>query len=182
MLPELGANEIAKLQNLFDQIETELYEHAPGATAALHHSLSLLLIEIWRASNPPIVELGFMPRKIVDDFLHLVEMHLDSHWTASEYARKIGVSRDRLNTAVHASIGVTPHRHIQSRLIDEAKALLLGSNLQVAEVGFRLGFKDAAYFNRFFQRNLRMSPGRFRKAHANERVDPRTRKSFAAWP
>ncbi|HEY1121221.1 MAG TPA: helix-turn-helix domain-containing protein, partial [Haloferula sp.] len=47
------------------------------------------------------------------------------------------------------------------RLLD-AKRLLLYSELSVAEIGYRLGFKDPSYFGRFFRRYESRTPAEFR--------------------
>lgn len=181
-LPSLPDLHLDKLQFQFERIESELFDMAPGAFSAVDHCISLLLIEIWRASSPPHPELDTLPQSIVDHFLHLVELHLQDHWAISQYAHQIGVSRDRLNSAVRRAIGISPYGHIQSRLVDEAKSLLLNSNLHVAEIAYKLGFADAAYFNRFFQRHTAVPPGRFRNISSTAHDERQKESSFAAWP
>lgn len=181
-LSDPPAPSMSTLQMLFENIERELREIAPGTDTVLHHYVSLLLIEIWRAAAPPAQSTDPQPHRISDSFLNLVELHLQNHWTVAEYARRIGVSRDRLNVAVRRTLGVSPHIHLQRRLIEEAKALLVSSNLQVAEIGYKLGFGDAAYFNRFFQRHLDMPPGRFRQAYTPLYRRTSSVISFADWP
>jgi len=182
-LSDPPAAHLSTLQMLYGNIERELRELKPGADTVLHHYVSLLLIEIWRAAAPPVQSSDHpQPHRISDSFLNLVELHLQNHWTVAEYAKRIGVSRDRLNVAVRRSLGVSPHLHLQRRLIEEAKALLVSSNLQVAEIGYKLGFSDAAYFNRFFQRHLDMPPGRFRNAYTPLYRGTDHVISFADWP
>lgn len=179
---QIPATTAAKFKNLFEQIESETLNARPGARAVIHHCISLLLIEIWRTSNPAQGELDELPHQIVDEFLHLVEIHLQSHWTVQQYAERIGVSRDRLNSTVRRSLDTSPHRHIQARMVEEAKSLLLRSNMHVAEIAYKLGFTDAAYFNRFFQRHADVAPGKFRLLNSTTRHRAPRETAFHAWP
>jgi len=171
---------LAKLGELIATMERELYDNGPAAQTVVQYCLSLLLIEFWRLSRPEISGPRATPRNIVHNFMSLVDLHLRDHWSVQLYARHMGVSKDRLNSAVLRATGRTPLAHIHRRLMTEAKTLLTGSSLQVAEVAYMLGFKDAAYFNRFFQRHAGQPPGRFRHNAAAQKVQPD--QSFAAWP
>ncbi|MBD9640698.1 helix-turn-helix domain-containing protein [Ensifer sp. ENS07] len=62
----------------------------------------------------------------------------------------------------------------------EASILLDNSGLQVSEVAEVLGFKDAAYFSRFFKRIAGVSPRAHRAGAALKRNDVNT--NYAAWP
>ena len=73
-------------------------------------------------------------------------------------------------------MGRSPLALAHARLMSEAEQLLNGTGLQVAD---RLGFRDPAYFSRFFQRHAGMPPGRYRAALAAAGSGAR---SFAAWP
>ena len=76
-------------------------------------------------------------------------------------------------------MGRSPLALAHARLMSEAEQLLNGTGLQVAEVADRLGFRDPAYFSRFFQRHAGMPPGRHRATLAAAGSGAR---SFAAWP
>lgn len=171
-----------RLRWLFGEIEAELSGESPGSEAAVQMLVSLALVHIWRAAAPKIERPVHLPSRIVQDFLGLVELNLTQHWTVGQYAETLEVTRDRLNAVVRRAIGRTPHAHIQARLMDETKTLLLQSDLQMAEIAYRLGFSDAAYFNRFFQRHEDVPPGKYRRMHRPTGAEEDTRASYAAWP
>jgi AraC family transcriptional regulator, transcriptional activator of pobA len=181
-LSELPKPMMESLVGLFNKVETETHDMEPGAETVLLHCVSLLLIEIWRAAAPPLQATAPAPHRISDNFFNLVELHLQNHWTVGEYASRIGVSRDRLNEAVRRAIGIPPHQHIQRRLVEEAKALLVTTNLQVAEIGYKLGFDDAAYFTRFFRRHEKLAPSQFRRTFTPIWRSRSEEVSFAEWP
>ncbi|HEV7369920.1 helix-turn-helix domain-containing protein [Arenibaculum sp.] len=182
--PVLGAKlDAPAARRLCDTIATvgeELAANRPGAQEAVGHHLALVLIEIWRLSGPAVAKPLPSPRATVRNFLHLVDLHIRDHWPVARYARFLGVSTDRLNSAVRRFTGRSPLAVIHDRLIAEAEILLDGSGLQVAEVAEALGFRDAAYFNRFFRRKTGTPPGRHRAAAPRGRAG--VDKSFAAWP
>jgi AraC family transcriptional regulator, transcriptional activator of pobA len=173
---------IQRMSRLFDDIRGELYENDPAAQEIVQHSLSLMLIHFWRASKPAIHGAVLLPRQIVHEFLGLVELHMQSHWTIERYSKYLGVSKDRLNTATRRSVGMSPNQYIQQRLMSEVKTLLLNSDLSVSEIAFKLGFADAAYFNRFFQRHENIPPGRFRTRGVQQDGQKIRGSEFAAWP
>lgn len=163
-----------------DAIHREIETDTPGSREAVRHHLALLLIAIWRITNPADLQPKPSPRAIVHDFLHLVELHARDHWTVARYARFLGVGTDRLNSAVRRATGRSPLAHIHARLMAQAETLLDGSPLQIGEIAHALGFRDAAYFSRFFKR-ITGHPPRIRRDDAVRRsAKPDT--SFAAWP
>lgn len=170
----------ARIIDLIDSIRVELFDNGPAAGTVVQHSLTLLLIEIWRGFRPRLTGPKPLPRRIVHTFFFLVDLHLHDHWRVQDYAHHIGVSKDRLNSAVRRATGRAPLAHIHARIMTEAKTLLSESGLQVAEVAYKLGYRDAAYFNRFFQRQAGMPPGRFRTQALRDRPDHDL--SYAAWP
>ncbi len=171
-----------KLRLYFNEIKDELYENPPGGATAIQHCLTLILILVWRTSTPSVASPVILPRQIVHDFLYLVELHMQEHWRVTQYARHLNISKDSLNNAVRKVVDQSPHQYIQSRLINETKTLLLTSDLKVSEIAYRLGFSDAAYFNRFFQRHTKISPGRFRSQNLPQEPASAGLDAFAAWP
>ena len=78
------------------------------------------------------------------------------------HARNLGVSTTALRTACSTIAGKAPMAMIDDRALLEAKRQLLYTCLSVGEVGYSVGFDDAAYFSRFFSRHVGQSPKEYR--------------------
>lgn len=161
-------------------IERELRDNEAGAIEMIRHHLAVTLISLWRLANTGTQMARPSPRAIVRGFVHLMELHLREHRALGDYADMLGVTADRLNTAVRRTAGRSPMELIHGRLMTEATVLLDNSGLQVAEIADRLGFKDAAYFSRFFKRIAGISPRAYRDGLATKKDE--TSPNFAAWP
>ncbi|MCA0994482.1 helix-turn-helix domain-containing protein [Alloyangia pacifica] len=174
----VGPERAQILRRLAD-LREELTGGAPGAEMMAGHILSLLLIQIWRGVKAGRQRPDVATGGLVQGFVQLAGLHLREHWQVGDYAAALGVSRDRLSDAVRRATGRAPQVWLHEALHREAAELLTNSGLQVAQVGFRLGFSDPAYFNRFFKRMEGVPPSRFRR-RAARRSAPST--SYAAWP
>jgi len=80
-----------------------------------------------------------------------------------DYANRIAVHINHLNTAVQKATGKSTTTHISERLFAEAKSLLKYTDYNVAEIASGLGFEYQSYFNRFFKKYAGVSPTEYRK-------------------
>lgn len=174
------ADLLRRLAHSVTEIGRELADARPASREACLAHLQVVAIHLLRLVAPEPVEAVASPQVLVQNFLHLVELNVRRHWRLGDYARELGVSADRLVTAIERATGATPSEIAHRRLIEDARQLLGGSPLQVAEVALALGFRDPAYFNRFFSRHVGMPPGRYRAQAASDRRAPGG--SYAAWP
>lgn len=163
-----------------EAIAAENFAPAPGSDTVTAALLSVLLIRLWRGALAEVAAAGPVPRSLIERFVLLVGQHKREQWTVEAYARRLGVSRERLGSAIRRATGLSPQAYIHREILTDARGLLLNSSLQVTEVAFRLGFQDPGYFNRFFTRHEGLSPGRFRRSAAGSRTAPP--QSYAAWP
>lgn len=170
--------ELKRFSIIMEMVLEELYENAPASQEAVRYNLTLLLIQIWRSTIRERAQSKAVPKSIFQNFVSLVELHATDHWTVKNYAEQIEVSKDRLTSAVKRATGKSPLSVIHRKLMQEAERQLLSSSHQISEIAYKLGFKDAAYFNRFFQKNAGMPPGKYRVLK-QENESPR---NFAAWP
>ncbi|MGV8833301.1 MAG: helix-turn-helix domain-containing protein [Devosia sp.] len=182
--PQLGTRlkpEIARrLTDNLLAIEAELRSVEPGTAEMVRHLLAVVFIGLWRLSELVSHDARPLPRFIVDRFLQLVELHLDDQWKVADYAAAMGVSTDRLNTAVRRALGKAPLEIIHARVCAAARQMLESSGLQIDGVAALLGFDDPAYFSRFFKRLTGLSPRQYRHDYASRAAPPTG--SFAAWP
>jgi AraC family transcriptional activator of pobA len=96
-------------------------------------------------------------------FRLLVETHYQKHWPVKRYARQLALSESSLNRICRNLTGGTAFDIVQQRLALEARRRLVYVGGSVAGVAAALGFKDSAYFCRFFRRHTGVSPAEFRR-------------------
>ncbi|MCC8366284.1 4-hydroxyphenylacetate catabolism regulatory protein HpaA [Xenorhabdus sp. PB61.4] len=101
--------------------------------------------------------------KLFQRFNQLVDQHYSQHLTVPEYAQILGITESRLKDMCRRFANRPPKRLIFDRQLREAKRLLLFSDSPVFEVAYQLGFKDPAYFARFFNRLEGCSPSIWRE-------------------
>lgn len=78
------------------------------------------------------------------------------------YANQLSISSKRLNQILQDYTGHSASYFIQEHTIMQAKHLILTSKMNINEIATELGFKDVAYFSRFFKRWMGLSPEKFR--------------------
>jgi AraC family transcriptional activator of pobA len=96
-------------------------------------------------------------------FRALMETHYADHWPVERYARQLGLSETSLNRLCRRLTGSTGFDLIQQRLALEARRRLMYLPGSVHGIASELGFKDSAYFCRFFRRHSGISPQGFRR-------------------
>lgn len=103
-------------------------------------------------------------------FRTLVESHYRDHRPVSLYAQELAVTEKRLTAACRRVAEKAPLDVIHARLLIEAKRNLLYTSMTIAEAGYALGFRDPAYFTRFFTRRAGVAPRQFKAAAGHEAV------------
>ncbi len=82
--------------------------------------------------------------------------------SANDFAQRLSVHVNHLNRAIRETTGKTTTDHIADRLLSEAKSLLRHTDWNVSEIGYCLGFEEAAHFNNFFKKQTQQTPSTFR--------------------
>jgi AraC family transcriptional activator of pobA len=78
--------------------------------------------------------------------------------TAQDYAKNLNMHTNHLNRAVKEVTGKATTAHISERIISEAKALLLHTDWNIADIAYALGFEYPTYFNNFFKKITGTNP------------------------
>jgi len=135
-----------------------------GRAAALDSLTRLIMIRLLRlcAHAQPARPTAHEDLRIFHRFNELIEAHYLEHWPLARYAQGIGVTQARLNEVCRRIADLPSKRLILERLMQEAKRLLLFTGSSANEICYQLGFKDPAYFSRFFLRYAQMTPGEYR--------------------
>ncbi|QIL73865.1 helix-turn-helix domain-containing protein (plasmid) [Diaphorobacter sp. HDW4B] len=163
------ADESETAQQMFTiitQLGSEIANKPSGHVVGTEALLTLLLLMLVRRShlNQVIPEDGPSPKesRLVERFRELIEQHYRQHLQLQNYASMLAVSLVQLRTACAAVAAQSPTKMIHARLITEAKRHLIFGEMSMEQIAFGLGFSDAAYFTRFFRKEVGQSPSQFR--------------------
>src|SRR5690606_37501653 len=77
--------------------------------------------------------------------------------------RAVGLSRPAFARHCSSRLGRSPMRYLTERRMQEAAALLLGSDAALAEVARRVGYVSEFAFNRAFKKHHGVPPGVYRR-------------------
>jgi len=161
------------LDEYIQQIKRELKNEADfGQTELLRNYLKAFLIQVQRKKNE-FAKTDGKASFLVDEkkvqlirFVNLVDENYKKGLTVAEYAKLMLISPRTLSDLTSQILNKTPSLMIQERIILEAQRLLLHSDLNVNQIGYRLGFDDPSYFVKYFKKHTSISPTDFRKSIA----------------
>lgn len=102
--------------------------------------------------------------QITNKFRSLLEKRYKEHWKIKDYAGQLNISVSTLNRLCHQAFNDSAKSIIKERLIIEAKRKLIYTVETLENIAYELGFKDPAYFSRFFKQCEGLSPKAFRQS------------------
>lgn len=162
---ELTKAEARELEPLFKEMQAEHDQARSGVQHMVRSLLRIVFVKAQRihATRADAQAKGGRAGALVRSFQLAVERHFHEWDALADYARELGVGVNHLNDTVSRATGCAAGEHIRRRRLLSAKRQLLHSELTVAEVGYRMGFRDPSYFGRFFRRYEGVTPAEFRQ-------------------
>jgi AraC family transcriptional activator of pobA len=175
---------VATIARSMAAIAKELAEPARlGAAAIISSELTLCVLRFWRLFPGSLnLEAAGSSAEVLRRFRLLVEERFQEHLPVSVYARLLGVTPDRLHSICTRTLHRSPRELIHQRIVQEGVARLEASGATLKQIAFALGFKDTAYFNRFFRKHTGKPPGAWRRSHPSSRGASSPPQTFADWP
>jgi AraC-like DNA-binding protein/quercetin dioxygenase-like cupin family protein len=150
----------AWLAHLTD-LDAELRGRRDGYADAARAHLTLLLVRLGRLDIDLPDELGVDP--LVAQVLEFVENRYHEAISLRDVAAAVGLTPGHLTTVVGRATGRTVQQWITERRMREARRLLADTDLTVADVARRIGYRDAGYFVRRFRSAHRVTPTAWRR-------------------
>lgn len=152
------------LEELYPDGIAKLYERIVEVNEAgrVRRSLKSLLID-------PILE---SRKKLLEDNSYSIMEEIErriveskGNITLNECADAMGVSQTYIWKVLKMERGKTFSEYQEKYKLEEAKRLLLQTNLSVAEIATELNYTNAQNFIRFFSKGTGVTPGKFRKLY-----------------
>ena len=109
-------------------------------------------------------------KEITQSFFNLLDKHIadvvsgkvEEFMEINKIATSLFISHQHLTDTVQNETGNHPCRFYDMKIIDEAKRLLLDTNMSIAEISRKLTY-NPSNFSKFFKKFVHQTPGQFRK-------------------
>lgn len=149
------------MQHIIEMLSTELKEEVDDFQKQITQSyLRILLLEIERRVKKTH---QILESSIARQFYSAVEQHFLDNKSVEYYANLLSISVKRLGAELKSLKGITPKSYIDSRVILEAKRLIVYSSLSIKEIAITLGFDEPTNFNKYFKKHTNTTPLQFRE-------------------
>jgi len=114
-----------------------------------------------------------------EEIAHVVEVYIRENFrkdiSLGEISQKLGITTDYLSKAFKKHRGETPLKHIITLRMNEAKRLLVEqAQLDIYQIGERVGYRDQYYFSRIFKTYVGLYPTEYRAATLRDGGEPVT--------
>lgn len=103
----------------------------------------------------------------VKDIILYIRKHFQEELSLQDLAERAHFSTNYLSAQIKKRTGMSYIEYLNVLRLEEAKNLLLNSNMKVMDIAKKCGFNDSSYFNRAFRRIYQSSPEQYRKVHKN---------------
>jgi len=161
----LGPDDAAEYYSLIKKLEQEVASKTVGHVVGTEALLTSLLLMLVRGTpQTDNLDASNNETRLTERFRELIDLHYRDNLQLQDYASLMAVSVVQLRAACAAATGQGPNKMIHARLITEAKRNLIFGDMTMEQIAFFLGFSDAAYFTRFFRKEVGQSPSQFRIA------------------
>ena len=149
-------------EGTIESLEVELAGRRDGYRQAVLAHLTLLLIDLARMTDDVVGDLRRGNEPLIADVFDVIERRVGQPLSLKDVAGELGLTPGHLTTVVRRRTGRTVQEWITERRMSEARALLSGTDLPIAEVARRIGMSDAGYFARLFRTTQGVSPRTWR--------------------
>ncbi len=156
----LSPKALSEAESLVRRLEAEYKGAASGRNALLNAYFTELVVFISRISGTAAKK-----REIhgITEAAFFLEEHYMEPCPIKQAAEISNYSRRHFSRLFTAAYGVSPSEYLLEVRLKNARDILLGTGLSVAQTASKCGFSDSSYFSKVFKDKYGTLPGKFRK-------------------
>ena len=132
----------------------------PGITGLLFQIIDLLLQS--KTNQKSMENSQLLPA------VNFLMEHFHEPITLEECVSTVQLSVGRFGHLFTECYGISPHKFLLSLRLDEAKDLLVNSDMNINRIAEKVGFVDPCYFSRLFKKYTGCTPKDYRNQGMNE--------------
>ena len=146
--------------NIFTKLTSEFSENKLYHSEMCSSFLKELIIMLHRAELPKKTK--------IDAVISYINNNFSKNITNKELAELAGYHEYHLNRLFLKYTGTSMHSYILHIRINEAKQLLINTELTLTEICEKIGFNNYTYFSRYFKQIVNLTPFQYRKSLKNK--------------
>lgn len=154
-----------KIANYFEEMIQENHQDNQFSNLKIGFHLMNLFIDIERSLEAVNVKTNDYQSVLLHNFQSLIEQNFKTKKLPKEYAELLYITPNHLNALCKDVLTTSAGELIRSRIVLEAKRLLVNKEISVTEIAYLLNFQDASYFVKFFKKYTEFTPEQFRKQY-----------------
>lgn len=103
-------------------------------------------------------------KRFKEKVIIIISQHInDENFNIDQMAEMMHMGRTKLYGKVKELTGMSPNKMLMSERMRIAAELLEEGELNISEIGFKVGISDASYFNKCFKQHFGMAPSKYKK-------------------
>lgn len=159
--------EFSPISSIIKSIQTEYESFTPSNNSAIiiRSHLNILLLKLTDLYEVKTGKSNKNDSILIHSLSHLVESYFIREHNLGFYTSAFNISESQLNEICNRHFNCGLKKIIQDRLMQEARKLLLSSELSVSEIAYKLNFEDNSYFIKVFKSKTGLTPKKFRDIH-----------------
>jgi AraC family transcriptional activator of pobA len=164
---ELSGDDFKSITEIIEPIIKEYTNYKPenNSVIIMRSFLNILLLKLSELFEKKSGRTFNDETIIVHKLTHLVDKYFIKEHNVAFYAAAFNISERQLNTICKNHFNSGLKIILTDRLMQEARKLILFSELSVAEISYKLNFEDNSYFNKVFRNKTGITPKKFRDLH-----------------
>ncbi len=161
---------IRRGQRISDKILTDLHrlkelqshKNIEFQTRNILSETWLLLLEDIQLNYKKSKRSKFEQPDRIRSMLSFIHNHYKDKITVAQVADAVGISEREAIRSFRKSLDQSPIEYLISYRLNEAKKMLLNSNVSITEICYQCGFSDSSYFGKVFRKAYGITPKEFR--------------------
>jgi AraC-like DNA-binding protein len=156
------------LEDAFRFIAREAQESRPGHEAVVQRLSEVLFVQAlrqWAAqAAPDRGMLAALADARLANALAAIHAEPGARWTLESLGRRAAMGRTAFAERFRDVVGTTPLQYLTFWRVQQAKRLLMETQLSLGQIADRVGYESGASLSRVFRRNTGASPGAYRRS------------------
>ena len=150
--------------DLLEVIQTPVFGGKQAIILQLEYLLILLARQNFNHNSNKIVLLNeeTFYKELIDLVISFLKENLNKKLSLNEICENLHCSRSFLCRVFKEQTGQTTIACFNNLKVEEAKNMLVDTQMSISEISFALGFSEVKYFHFFFKKNVGVTPTDFR--------------------